>query len=174
MRQHKQQWSIWLWALSIAGTNAYVIYRRLYEKDRLEKRTKPTFVTYVQFMEKLVLQLIWPEEYYEQQQDNFTSSSQTIATRNSSCTEPVATTFDTDSLLYKRVKSITECTLPTSFPFCFNQKFHHSVPAVLGKPCQWCQYKERMRNPSKDKVILDRRRHRMSGGNLVRVIKRCK
>ena len=125
-------------------------------------------------MEKLVLQLIWSEEYYEQQQDNFTSTSQTVATRNSSHTEPAATTFDMDSLLCKRVKSITEHTLLTSFPFCFNQKFHPSVPAAVGKPCQWCQYKERIGDPSKGKVIPERRRHRTSGGNIVRVIKRCK
>ena len=71
MRQPKWWWSIFLWALGVAVTNAYVLYCKIYDREvERRARVKKKFdcemspkLTHFGFLEKLGLQLIWPEDF---------------------------------------------------------------------------------------------------------------
>ena len=180
MRQSKWWWSIWLWSLSLAATNGYIIWRHVYDKEIKLKRSTPTYYSHVQFLEKLALQLIWPEVYYDTargevltQVSATTTSTRTTNRNVTGGTETRNSTVDKTRLLNRRVQTLTERTLTTCFPKRLDGKFHPSLP-TYSKPCQYCQYKERLSNPEAGKKIPGARRHRTDGGKLVQPIKRCK
>ena len=144
------------------------------------KRSTPTYYSHVQFLEKLALQLIWPEVHYDTtrgevltQVSATTTSTRTTNRNVTGGTETRNSTVDKTRLLNRRVQTLTERTFTTCFPKRLDGKFHPSLP-TCSKPCQCCQCKERLSDPEAGKKIPGARRHRTDGGKLVKPIKRCK
>ena len=140
----------------------------------------PFYYSHVEFLEKLALQLIWPEVCYDKTRDYVTQvSANTTSTRATNRNETGETetrnaAADKARVFNRRVQTLTERAFSTCFPKRLDGKFHPCIPASVPKPCQYCQCKERLSNPEAGKKIPDARRHRTDGGNLVHPIKKCK
>jgi hypothetical protein len=61
MRHRKWWWAYFIWAIGVAGVNAYKIYDVLYDEQKKEKRPGlPSKWTHAQFLEELVYDFILP------------------------------------------------------------------------------------------------------------------
>ena len=159
--------------MSFAATNSYIIWRHLCDKEVKEKRCIPTYYSHVEFLEKLVLQLIWSEIHYNKTRNDITQvSTITTLTRATNRTETWGTdtrnnTINKTRFFNRRVQALTEHTFTTCFPNRLDREFLPCLPTTVLKPYQYCQYKERLSNSEARKVIPNTRRHRIEDGNLV-------
>jgi hypothetical protein len=61
MRQCKWWWAFFIWAIGVAGVNAYKIYEVLYNEEDMKKMPGlPTWWTHARFLEELVNNFIFP------------------------------------------------------------------------------------------------------------------
>ena len=161
----------------MAVTNAYIIWRQLYDKEAKEKRCTPTCCSRAEFLEKLALQLIWPEVCYDKTRDDITQvSANTTSTLATNRTETGGTGTRNNNVnetrfFNRQVQTLIERTFTTCFPNRLDGKFHPCLPTTVPKPCQCCQHKSRLSNSEAGKEIPNARRHRTEGGNLVRPTK---
>jgi hypothetical protein len=61
MRQCKWWWAFFIWAIGVAGVNAYKFYKVLYDKEDAKKMSGfPPRWTHARFLEELVYDFIFP------------------------------------------------------------------------------------------------------------------
>jgi hypothetical protein len=54
LRNRKWWWAIYLWALGVAATNAYVMYEKMYEQEKTGHREMPKKWTHQEFLVQLI------------------------------------------------------------------------------------------------------------------------
>ena len=61
MRQCKWWWTFFIWAIGVAGVNAYKIYEVMYDEEEAKKMPGlPPRWTHARFMEELLYDIIFP------------------------------------------------------------------------------------------------------------------
>jgi hypothetical protein len=61
MRQRKWWWAFFIWAIGVAGVNAYKIYKVIYDKENAKKMPGlPPRWTHARFLEELIYDFIFP------------------------------------------------------------------------------------------------------------------
>jgi hypothetical protein len=65
MRHQKWWWSIFIWALGVAGVNAYKIYTAMWEKEKEKKNPDlPLKWSHAEFVEQLIYDFIFPNKLF--------------------------------------------------------------------------------------------------------------
>eukprot|EP01043_Picozoa_sp_COSAG02_P009074 COSAG02_NODE_302_length_25234_cov_43.365307_14_plen_804_part_00 len=59
MRKRKWWWAIYMWALGVVNTNAFLLYKSVQQRAGKTK----TMLSHHAFLERLAFQLIWPDKY---------------------------------------------------------------------------------------------------------------
>lgn len=140
MRNRKWWWAFFLWGLGVSVTNAYCLYRKIWEiackkKKKMEGGRE---LTHLQFVEKLSLQLLFPNV----KMMNVQVSRVTSRALHDINYVPL-TQFRIDSVLDVRVRKVTEASLRDYFPQRFDGQYHPFIAARSRRPCQLCLYKGR-------------------------------
>eukprot|EP01048_Picozoa_sp_COSAG05_P021918 COSAG05_NODE_4189_length_1630_cov_6.087524_1_plen_446_part_10 len=135
MRKRKWWWSIYLWAIGVVQTNAYLLYKSV----QLKAGNKKTMLTHHGFLQKLALQLIWPERYTTQHGKPRQVGTTTVyhgagARSKAKKRNPKARP--------KTVAILTEKTILTNFPRRHDGTVHMINPTMPKDAyCQYCFYK---------------------------------
>ena len=166
IRNKKWWWAIFMWAIGVAATNAWVIYDTRYaiEKAKAESTlpppegTLPPKWSHQDFLVELVYDLMWPEQTRNHvlhllSMDDKTFDSSFKTTNSFSSFNPsaqAATGVEYDLSNPSERKKYFEATKPTTltkarmnnsvyFPRLFDGLRHASFP-VIKVHCQFCYY----------------------------------
>ena len=152
MRQPKWWWSIFLWGLGIAVTNAYVLYCKTYEREEERRaRLKMKFdqkmtpkLTHFAFLEMLGLQLVWPDEYLKPETCTVSVTSSSRSSRGKRRFREGSTISSTcsihETIKKKKSDTIKLEKLDVHFPSRKDGSFHPIVTARVGVVCQMCNH----------------------------------
>ena len=157
IRNRKWWMAIFMWGISSACTNAYVMYCRVYTIRRKQKLKMPKQMTHLNFLIEIALSLLDPEGSIHTPMSIELGNSSVLSgivsegslTRAYSRREQENMRqiryANEQEVLKTKVTTLTANNLRTKFPHRFNGKFHAiiNVPSTDPKPCQWCSFKER-------------------------------
>jgi hypothetical protein len=173
MRQRKWWWAFFIWAIGVAGVNAYKIYEVMYDEEEVKKTPGlPPRWTHARFLEELVYDFIFPGR-----SKNNTVSIDAESTGNSATEEASIRSFSVFGQQVngednKGVYDLTSSTgreeylqaVPTvritrhsleggQFRHRLDGTRHNWIPAKKEDHCQWCYYH------LMNKISDDNRRH---------------
>ena len=156
LRNRKWWWSIFLWALGVATTNAYKMYERMYEDERARRRPLVKKWSHLEFLEQLVYDFMgWEDDSKPSANDN-TSVSASTTCRGASYsgflvdTDSAGWSYDLstdkgrkDWFTLNVPDNITKGRMDGNHFSCrWDGKFHPSLPVVSPNSyCQYCRYK---------------------------------
>ena len=156
-RNRKWWWSIFLWAVGVAATNAYIIYDRLYEEEKKKNRPMPAKWDHMHFLQELISDFVgWKSYAAAAGDDNTTAGDSSIAatTRRGSSYSSVPSHHQTffDLTTEEGRQEFVELVRPTQvnkhrmggayFSCRLNGGEHHSMPVRQPNAyCQYCKYK---------------------------------
>jgi hypothetical protein len=164
LRNRKWWWAIFLWAVGVAATNAYIMYDRMYEEEKKKHKEMPKKWSYMEFLEEIINDFVgWASPAAEATEN--TSVSGSAVTRRGSSYSSVAsqpehfldlTTEDGRKEFLNLVTpvSLTKKRMEGTYFSCrFDGQFHPSMSVkLIDAYCQNCRYKlERTKNPGMKK-----------------------
>ena len=165
MRKRKWWWAIYMWAMGVVHTNAYLLYKKV----QLRASNKKTMLSHHAFLQRLAFQLIWPERYipgYEKP----TSGTRTVYTGKGARAKQRK--LDSKSKP-KSVAVLTEKTLLIGFPNRLDG-FAHGFELCVAKYCQYCHLKAVRENNELGKKSKKRGEKRKMPARNTENVQRCK
>ena len=154
LRNRKWWWSIFLWALGVATTNAFKMYERLYEEERAKKVPMCKKWSHLEFLQELVYDFMgWETDAKSSGNDGSVSASTTRRGSSYSCQSQVSAQEWNYDLTTKQGRedwfslnppdNITKSRMRgTHFSCRMDGKFHPFIPAISETNyCQYCRYK---------------------------------
>ncbi len=154
MHKRKLWWAFFIWGISVAGVNAYKIYKAIYDKKAAKGTTNlPPRWTQARFLEELVYDFVFPGQLHRKPVDTALTSS---STHNSSiCLFSVLHkgvneehVYDLrssqgwkDYLRVVKTKRIMKTSLEGSiFKHCLDGMRHNSIHAKKNYNYQYCYF----------------------------------
>ena len=161
MRQRKWWWAFFIWAIGVAGVNAYKIYEVMYDEKEAKKTPGlPPWWTHAKFLEELVYDFIFPGRsknnvvIHPESMGNSDSSARTEASsicsfavfgQGNDCDEGV---YDLRSSIGRKQYLQAVPTVRISkgaleggyFRHRLDGMRHNWIHAKEADHCQWCYY----------------------------------
>lgn len=156
MRHQKWWWSIFIWALGVAGVNAYKIYTAMWDKENKEKEKQDQAVrwSHAEFIEQLIYDFIFPQQTVlhrdalrEDDGDSLRSLSSFGGSTSLQEEDERKWDFSCESgikefLENKSAKKITKANIGDGSVFGrrFDGLFHSIIEASANMRCQYCYF----------------------------------
>ena len=162
-RNRKWWWSIYLWSLGVAATNAFVMYLKLYEVEAKKHLTMPKKWTHLEFLVELIYDFMgWTDMtdnlVYDDESTQVNTRSRSRETSVSLASTGAKYNFGTDKgrLNYCTSVKTHSITLQRMNSNWFhereNGRFHPSIPnSYEAAYCQYCRFKYLHKLPERSK-----------------------
>ena len=149
----KWWWSIFLWAIGVGATNAYIMYESLYEEEKKKNLAMPAKWDHMEFLQQLIHDFIgWdPIEVVNDDDDTTTAAYTRQGSSYSSVQSQPQHFFDlrTEEGREEYVALVKPSTITAKrmgvgafFTCRFDGMFHPSIPVKQWNAyCQYCKYK---------------------------------
>jgi hypothetical protein len=170
MRQRKWWWAFFIWAIGVAGVNAYKIYKVLYDEEDAKKTPGlPPWWTHTRFLEELVYDFIFPGRSKNNVVINpeLTGNSDLATEASSICSfamfgqenVPDEGVYDLRSSISRKEYLQAVPTVRISkgalkrvfFQHRLDRMRHNWIPSKKEDHCQWCYYQLMNEVPEEDR-----------------------
>ena len=175
MRQRKWWWAFFIWAIGVAGVNAYRIYEVIYDEEDAKKTPGlPKRWSHAKFLEELVYDFIFPGRSINAVADTDSMVSNTLTHALSIRSFALFGQGEHEEGVYDLTGSYgRECYLravPTVritkgalgggyFRHRLDGMRHNWIPASRTSHCQWCYYKLHNEYDEKDRKHFHKALH---------------